>query len=144
MTIGHAIGHTDRLAATKPHDPCLDYWGGGPRGEVARPRSSEPVLIGTTVQPRPKNPHVIAPGWAIGWESLQWIVYRVLPRARKSGIQHDQGMRMKPVSFVASGKPVLLRVLRENSVQPDNDGLAFISCLPPTFHEFIDRQEAVK
>jgi hypothetical protein len=67
--------------------------------------------------------------WAIGSDCLQWIVYRRRKRRDKR--------YWNPVGYIGSNKAILLRVLRENSVQTHKQGDKALRELPETFREWI-------
>jgi hypothetical protein len=69
--------------------------------------------------------------WAIGADRLQWIVFRRRWRLEES--------YWNPVSYVASTKRVLCRVLREKHVLVDEEGWQNLERLPNTFREYSSR-----
>lgn len=64
-------------------------------------------------------------GWALLADQHQWIVAR-----RRNKRDTDA---WKPVAYIATGKPILLRVLREMDVVPDAVGEALLAQLPTCF-----------
>ncbi len=70
--------------------------------------------------------------WALAYDKSQWIVQRRKAPGKKGG-----GCRWAAVSFVASNKAVLLRVLREKGAQVDPAAREYIDAMPPTFREWI-------
>ena len=73
--------------------------------------------------------------WALGYDLHQWILMRW-----KGG-----GKRWRPISFVASNKGVLMRVLRENGIEIAPEAWTPLKRLPDTFKEWLaeqDRREA--
>jgi hypothetical protein len=64
--------------------------------------------------------------WALGADSLQWILYRRRSRA-KSG--------WRAVSFVGSTREVLARCMGEEG-RPDEDRAVLLEGLPPTFDQW--------
>ena len=67
----------------------------------------------------------ICPGWTLAADRQQWIVYRVY-------FKRDTA-RFLPVSFIGGAKETLLRVLRENHVNPTPEGRAALDALPNSF-----------
>ena len=67
--------------------------------------------------------------WALAYDRLQWIVQR---RRGKPG-----RAQWRPVSFVATNRRVLLRILRENGVEPTPEAQAALETLPETFRGFL-------
>jgi len=62
--------------------------------------------------------------WALGADSLQWILYR----------RHSKGAdKWDPLSFVSSTRQILERCLSEKSCPPA-DAAALLSSLPDTFN----------
>ncbi len=123
---GHDIGHI--LPESNPPALSLEQIDPGLPGGFGQP--SDPV--GSLTSVRHQNPTTIGPGWAIGWDARQWILYK----AEKS----TPSARLRGVSFVTSTKDILLRCASENGATIDGAGLAFISSLPETFKEFIEGQ----
>jgi hypothetical protein len=70
----------------------------------------------------------LAPGWALGADSNQWMLLRV--RKRRDETYHQA------ISFIGSTKTVLLRVLREKGVQPAPEAHALLQALPEKFRDF--------
>ncbi len=69
--------------------------------------------------------------WALGQDEVQWIVYRW--RGPKQG--------WRPVSFVATSKVVLRRVLDELGIQPTPEAKAAFDHLLPTFKEWLNARK---
>ena len=67
----------------------------------------------------------LAPGWARGADDLQWMLLR--------GKMRGEERYWNPVSFVASSKSILLRVLREKGVQPSAAAKEKLDALPDRF-----------
>ena len=74
----------------------------------------------------------IAPGWALGADTQQWMVLRA--KIYRAGVE------WRPVSFIGSTKTVLLLTLREIGVTPTPRGQAALDALPDRFldwrHEY--------
>lgn len=66
-------------------------------------------------------------GWGLSHDRLQWLLVQWQGEAR--------GWR--PISFVASNKGVLMRVLRENDVTPTPEAKAALDRLPATFKKWL-------
>src|SRR6516225_9012849 len=64
--------------------------------------------------------------WALGADSLQWILYRCRSRANGG---------WSAVSFVRSTRDVLERCMRENGCS-DDDRAHLLAGLPPTFDQW--------
>jgi|TARA_Y100000310_G_scaffold334630_2_gene414830 hypothetical protein len=75
----------------------------------------------------------LADGWALGFDPNQWIVLRRRNLRTQSG--------WKPVSFIASKKCILLRVLREKHIQPSPQAIEYLDAMPDTFQEWLLWQE---
>ncbi len=75
----------------------------------------------------------IAPGWALGYDSLQWMLLRAKNRRGEREWQ--------PVSFIASTKAVLLRSTAEKGCVPTPEGQAKFDALPDTFKEWMSQRE---
>lgn len=76
----------------------------------------------------------LADGWALGFDSLQWIVLR------RRNLRTQCGW--KPVSFIATNKSILRRVLREAGVQPNPKASKYLDAMPDTFREWQHCQNA--
>jgi len=77
----------------------------------------------------------LAPGWALSADDLQWI----LCKADKRGPQAEKRHRRAPwrgVSFIASTKSILRRVLREKGVIPTLEAARYLDAMPDTFQEW--------
>ena len=66
--------------------------------------------------------------WAIGYDHLQWIVYRRRKRQEES--------YWNPVGYVGSTRNVLQRVLRENHARLDKGAGEAIDRLPYSFSDW--------
>jgi hypothetical protein len=64
--------------------------------------------------------------WALGADSLQWILYRRRSKARGGWVA---------ASFVASTRGVLARCMRESGCS-DDDTAVLLAGVPPTFNEW--------
>jgi len=69
--------------------------------------------------------------WALGADSLQWILYRRRSRA-KGG--------WDAVSFVGSTREVLARCMGEKGC-PDGDRARLLDILPPTFDQWRETRQ---
>ena len=67
--------------------------------------------------------------WALACDRLQWVVQH---RRGKPGRE-----QWRPVSFVATDRRVLLRVLRENGVEFTPEARTALESLPDTFRGFL-------
>lgn len=70
--------------------------------------------------------------WALAADRQQWVVMRWKGTA--------QGWRL--ISFVASNKGVLMRVLSERGVKPTPEAEAVLDTLPDTFRKWIRLHKA--
>lgn len=74
---------------------------------------------------------------ALGADNGQWIVYR-----RRKRRDHSY---WNPISFIASSKAILTRVLREKGIQLTSEAQDFIDSMPGSFREWqntsVDRAE---
>ncbi len=121
--------------------PVIEPPGPSMKGVRRRPWISL-TLIGSTRPVRPKNPTTISDGWALGWDRLQWILYRSEMYARGDSLS-TPSVRLRGVRFVMSTKVILLRCIREKGCVPDAAGQAFLDTLPNRFRDFISLQEVV-
>jgi len=83
----------------------------------------------------------LAPGWALGADNQQWILFK----ADKRGLQAKKRHRRAPwraVSFIASTKTVLMRVLNEKGVVPTLEAQAALDTLPDTFQKWLCQYQA--
>lgn len=73
--------------------------------------------------------------WALAYDNLQWILQRrgSYDRRRKKYNWHG-------VSYVATRRDILMRVIRENGVEPDADAMQALADLPGTFREWLAGQ----
>ncbi len=76
--------------------------------------------------------------WSLATDGLQWVVQRANRDRSKDG-----GLDWRGISFVASNKSALERVLREKGAVIDIEGHAALRALPETFREWRDAQKAV-
>lgn len=74
----------------------------------------------------------LAPGWALGFDDLQWILLK-----RYNPGRGHRRWPWKGVSFIASEKRFLERVIREKRVPLTPEGRAQLNALPATFREFL-------
>jgi hypothetical protein len=70
----------------------------------------------------------LAPGWAIGADDRQWILLR---RRKRQDEAYWQS-----ISYVASTKAILLRILRDKGIQLTSDALVNIGALPDQFGDY--------
>ncbi len=70
--------------------------------------------------------------WALAYDKNQWI-----PQRRKVPGKKGGECRWDAVSFVASNKDILLRVLREKGAEIDPAAREHIDAMPHTFREWI-------
>lgn len=101
-----------------------------------------PLSAMATAKNRPADAHrgdkvlfQLADGWAIGFDSRQWMVMR----AKKA---HGEFHHWQPVSFIASAKAVLERVIHEKNIPVTPEGRARLNALPETFREFFAKHHA--
>ncbi len=64
----------------------------------------------------------LAPGWALGADSQQWILYQV-----------SADGRVRPVHFIATHKRIIERLVREEGIDLTPEGRAAIDVLPDHF-----------
>ncbi len=67
--------------------------------------------------------------WALAYDKNQWIVQKRKALGKKC--------RWAAVSFVASNKDILWRVLREKGAEIDPAAREYIDAMPATFREWI-------
>ena len=67
----------------------------------------------------------LAPGWALGFDQKQWIIYRVY-------FKRDTA-RLLPVSFIASTRAVLRRCIQECEIELTPEAVEYIDAMPDTF-----------
>ncbi len=70
--------------------------------------------------------------WALAFDKNQWIVQRRKALGKKGG-----ECRWAAVSYVASNKDILWRVLREKGAEIDPAAREYIDAMPDTFREWI-------
>ncbi len=75
--------------------------------------------------------------WALAYDNAQWIVQRRKAPGKKGGAR-----RWAAVSFVASNKDILWRVLREKGAEIDPAPREYIDAMPDTFREWISMPPA--
>ena len=76
----------------------------------------------------------LTPGWALGYDPLQWIVMRAKKRREES--------YWNPVAFIATEKRILLRVLCEKGIQPIAEASNYLDAMPDTFREWLRWHDA--
>ena len=80
----------------------------------------------------------LAPGWALGFDSRQWILMTVdktSPGAEKTVAR----ARLRAVSFIGSTKTVLRRCLSENEIKLTPEAAEYIDAMPDTFRAWYQR-----
>ncbi len=70
--------------------------------------------------------------WALAYDNAQWIVQR-----RKAPSKTGGACRWAGVSFVASNKDILWRVLQEKGAEIGPAAREYIDAMPDTFREWI-------
>ena len=73
----------------------------------------------------------LSAGWALSYDSAQWILMRAKSDKSKSG------QAWRAIAFVGSTKAVLMRVLREKGVEIAPGARAAVDTLPATFLECL-------
>lgn len=76
----------------------------------------------------------LAPGWALGYDERQWMVMK--------GRQKNGKQIWRPVSFVASTKLVLARVIGEHGITPTPAAQKSLDQLPERFKEWINQHQS--
>jgi len=71
--------------------------------------------------------------WALGYDNQQWIVYKRRQQQGKTA--------WRPMSFIASKKLVLLRVIAELGCVPTADAQRDLDQLPDTFRAWLAGQQ---
>ena len=64
----------------------------------------------------------LAPGWALGADNRQWILYQV-----------GANGRVWPMHFIATHKRIIERLVREEGIALSPEGRAAIDALPDHF-----------
>ena len=80
----------------------------------------------------------LAPGWALAFDNLQWILART-PKQPPEGEKTVAGARLRPVAFIASSKRILWRCIHENGIQPIPEAVEYIDAMPGTFRVWYRR-----
>jgi hypothetical protein len=62
--------------------------------------------------------------WALAYDQLQWI------------IQRRAGTEWRSVSFIATKKRILYRVLDEKGIKPTPEAERVLRCLPDSFNDW--------
>ncbi len=75
--------------------------------------------------------------WALAYNKNQWILQHRMTPGKKGG-----ECRWAAVSFVASNKDILWRVLREKGAEVDPAAREYIDAMPDTFREWISMPPA--
>ena len=76
----------------------------------------------------------LAPGWALGYDERQWMVMK--------GRQKNGKQIWRPVSFVASTKLVLARVIGEHGITPTPAAQKSLDQLPERFREWFNQHQS--
>jgi hypothetical protein len=74
--------------------------------------------------------------FALGADDLQWILYRSRreePSPLDAPLKFGRRSEWLPVSFVRSGKDILLRCMRERGCKPCDEAQVALAMLPCTF-----------
>ena len=74
--------------------------------------------------------------WALGYDSLQWIIQRRGSFDKKQGT-----LRWEPLSFISSNRDILILTLREKGAVFDPGKMEEVLELPYTFKEWIARRQ---
>jgi hypothetical protein len=74
----------------------------------------------------------LAPGWALGFDNLQWVLARVV-KTHPGAIKPVAGARLRPVAFITSTKAVLWRCIHENEIELTHEAVEYIDAMPDTF-----------
>ncbi len=80
----------------------------------------------------------LAPGWALGFDSLQWILFK----ADKEGLEAEKSTpadRWRGKAFIATTKAVLWRCIHENGIQPTPEAAEYIDAMPGSFRVWYRR-----
>ncbi len=77
----------------------------------------------------------LASRWALGYDNLQWILLKAEKPAQGADLRHPS-VRWRGVSFIASEKRTLVRVLREMGAQLTSHAKEVINAMPKTFREW--------
>ncbi len=72
--------------------------------------------------------------WALGNDSLQWIVYR----------WKGSSKGWRPISFVASNKGVLVRVINEHGIILTPEAKAILASFPEAFRDWLTASKPPK
>ena len=75
----------------------------------------------------------LAPGWALGCDECQWMVMK--------GRQKNGAQNWRPVSFIASNKLVLARVIGELGITPTPAAQKSLDQLPERSRVWIDQHQ---
>lgn len=77
----------------------------------------------------------LAPGWALGFEKLQWVLFRADKRPLE-GEKSLPGVRWRGVAFIATTKAVLRRCIHEYGIELTPEATAYLDGLPEKFREW--------
>lgn len=142
----HAVeeGHLDRaLLVGKAPLPALGRIStAGPFSSLAGPMAMSAATTTDTPARQSLNRlgdgflFDLAPGWAVGFDDLQWMLMRVVKRKPS-----DRRSPWVPVAFVATERRILDRVIRDRGITVTADGRAHLDALPDHFKTFITTKE---
>lgn len=122
--------------STPPHPlrarPAPRYQSGA-TGPYQKRREKKSVAAAQHQARSPTGSHSVelSPGWSLGADALQWIVYRRRKRREETYWQ--------PVSFVGSTKKELLRVLRERGVRLTPVAEVILAGMPEQFGDYLTK-----
>ena len=75
--------------------------------------------------------------WALGYDSLQWIIQR------RGSVRKQTGeCRWTGESFISSNRDILVLTLREKGIVPDLGKMEEVLALPYTFKEWYAQRQA--
>lgn len=80
----------------------------------------------------------LGPNGALGFDRLQWILYRAYDDKKKT---KWQGRNWDAASFVRSTKAILERCIREKGIEVSPEGQVFLDQLPENFDSWIAKNE---
>ena len=75
--------------------------------------------------------------WALGYDSLQWVIQRRGSFDKRSGKYRWSGE-----SFISSNRDILVLTLREKGIVADPSKMEEVLALPYTFKEWFEQQQA--
>jgi hypothetical protein len=104
-----------------------------PVKEVAMPDDDIALKSLPKSKSRPERIFAVAGDWAVGADSLQWILYRRRTR--------EAGPYWNAVSFVRSTKDILARCMREKGTD-ERSAVILLEGLPDTFGQWKASQSS--